>query len=609
MIFLTVAFISAAVVYAFTLNKTATLITGMLNLIGSYLMLPTIAWGFYDLFGVAFFSAVVGLGAVLIGADVNRANTDKAAWGKSGGIILFGIVSALFVMVSINSSAIFHHNDYRALIGEVDAGTFSTETSPIDIEQIRVVDQKLAQRLGEKRLGEDPALGSKVELGEMNIQQINGRLYWAGMLNHSGFWKWWRNSSGTPGYIIVSATDPQDTRLIRNIDGEDINLRHNFGALFGDDPARHIYTSGYATVGLTDFTFEVDDNFRPYLVVTVIDRTISFGGTNVTGVVVLDVQTGDLEEYSIENAPDWIDRIQPTHIVDRQLRWWGEYVEGWFNFSDNNKLTTSDGMSLVYGNDGNAYWYTGLTSVGADESTVGFVLVDSRTKDVRRYNQSGATEKAAMRSAEGAVQEKEYDATFPILYNVGGRPTYFLTLKDNGGLVKSMAFVSVENFQIVGIGDNVRSAYRTYRRNLLKGNNGIAPDTNIDLQTSSGVVQRIRVVRNSDGMSQFYLVISSLDSLAFIGSPDMGPELILTEPGDEVTVRYETGRNISVDIMTFDNHSMEFRKTEEQIAVEQRSAEVQQQLRTERDAQNADTRWENMTDEEKAEFLRNRENN
>ena len=58
---------------------------------------------------------------------------------------------------------------------------------------------------------------------------------------------------------------------------------------------------------------------------------------------------------------------------------------------------------------------------------------------------SGATEMAAQSSAEGKVQQFGYRASFPMIINLDGQPTYFMTLKVNAGLIKQYAFVSVSN--------------------------------------------------------------------------------------------------------------------------------------------------------------------
>ena len=136
----------------------------------------------------------------------------------------------------------------------------------------------------------------------------------------------------------------------------------------------------------------------------------------------------DSNEYSIEDAPTWVDRIQPSEFVFDQIHDWGEYVEGYWNFANENKLEPSNGISLIYGSNNRSYWYTGITSVGSDEGTVGFILVDTRTKESIWYKQKGATEIAAQRSAMGKVQEKRYAASFPITYNINGIPTYVCLL-------------------------------------------------------------------------------------------------------------------------------------------------------------------------------------
>lgn len=111
-------------------------------------------------------------------------------------------------------------------------------------------------------------------------------------------------------------------------------------------------------------------------------------------------------------------------------------------------LQSTDGYNYIVIDD-DVYLYTCLTSVSKDASNVGFALINLRTKEGKYYHISGAEEYSAMSSAEGKVQNLKYKATFPILVNAGGEPTYFLSLKDSSNLVKMYAFVSVKNYQIV----------------------------------------------------------------------------------------------------------------------------------------------------------------
>lgn len=38
------------------------------------------------------------------------------------------------------------------------------------------------------------------------------------------------------------------------------------------------------------------------------------------------------------------------------------------------------------------------------------------------------------------------------MYNILGKPTYVMSLKDKAGLVKMVSFVSVEDYSVLGLG-------------------------------------------------------------------------------------------------------------------------------------------------------------
>ncbi|MPN24483.1 hypothetical protein SDC9_171882 [bioreactor metagenome] len=215
-------------------------------------------------------------------------------------------------------------------------------------------------------------------------------------------------------------------------------------------------------------------------------------------------------------------------------------------------LLPSEGTSLVYGKDGKSYWYTGITSAGADESTVGFMLVNSRTKEAKLYMQTGATETAAMTTAEGKVQEKNYKATFPVMYNILGKPTYVLGLKDKADLVKMVAFVSVEDYSIIGMGDTKEDAYRNYKEALESKGDNVDFNTSENLQKAEGTVSRINQDVKS-GNTTYYVTLSDNKELIFTGTSKISTELPLTMVGDKVSISYDkTDANI-MSIADFDN--------------------------------------------------------
>lgn len=487
-------------------------------------------------------------------------DVENAVWNLSKGNInakiALVVVVAGMVFPFITSTPLFRANEYRELLGNVKVSEFTEDVSPVDVNNIRVVDREVAYKLAEKKLGEIPAIGSVAKLGGLNIQSVNGELYWVAPLEHRSILKWFTNKQGTPGYVMVSATNSQDVRLIKELNGEPINLKYITSAYFNDNVKRHIYLNGHITEGLIDYTFEIDDDGTPYWVVSTYKHLIGYEGSDVTGVITVNAITGEINKYSIENAPQWIDRIQPESIVTEQINYWGEYVSGFWNalLSQKGVLSASPGMSLVYGNDGESYWYTGLTSVGGDQSTVGFVLVNTRTKEVKMYKQAGATEYAAMSSAQGKVQEKGYAATFPAMYNISGTPTYAMSLKDNAGLVKMFAFVSVSDYTIVGIGETKEVALRDYKEKLKSSGNNVEINSGIDKKTVEGKVLRINQ-EVIDGNSYYNLVIDTLRENIFTSRSSVSKELTLTVPGDNIKIEYEESESKTKvrDMVSFDN--------------------------------------------------------
>ncbi|MFA8437126.1 MAG: hypothetical protein ACEPOZ_21675 [Marinifilaceae bacterium] len=525
---------------------------------------PVLKYGFYALPFWIFFVSTILFGVELSFSLKHKNYVLTSIFGGIAGIALL-----CFTFIPLFTTwAMFHSEKHQNLIGEVKIGkSFTEQVAPISTEKIRIVDEAMAYRLGDKVLGAQPSLGSQVDLGKFNIQKVGDKLYWVAPLLHSGYFKWKKNKSGTPGYVLVSATNERDVKLIQNTNGKEVRIKYQPNAYFSDNLQRHIYKNGYMKQGFTDFTFEINDQGSPYWVVTLYKKEIGFGGRNASGVITVDAASGEIKEYSIDKAPAWIDRIQPEDFIVSQLNSWGEYVKGFWNFSNEQKLTTTKGISLVYGENNRSYWYTGLTSVGADEGTVGFVLVDTRTKETVWYKQVGATEKAARQSAMGKVQEKGYIASFPITYNINGIPTYVMSLKDQAGLVKMIAMVGIEDYTIVGAGTTMKETLRAYKNAYNSKGNAIAPDSMMETFSIETTVERIsQDIRN--GNTFYYLLLKDYEDKIFIGSSQISGELPITRAKDKVKVIYDDGSNEQVDIISFDNVDIQLRKSDAQKRVE-----------------------------------------
>ncbi|HJV77958.1 MAG TPA: hypothetical protein VJ602_06200 [Paludibacter sp.] len=524
-----------------------------------YMNMPTISYGF-----TGFPALLIVLTGIWIFLNnpfkviQTQNNAPSFKIGKPGRIPLI-LLAVLLVYITIvpvlTSWALFRTNDYRDLIGKVETeSNLSSHMLPISIEKIRVVDQPLAQLLGDKVLGSQSALGSQVTLGTFNIQKVNNDLYWVAPLLHSGFFKWQKNMQGTNGYVMVNACNERDVKLVQEINGKKVYIKYQSEAYFFDNLERYLYFHGYYNVGLTDYSFEIDDAGTPYWVVTKYKKTIGFAGEEAQGVVIVNAQTGEINDYSIANTPKWVDRIQPGEFIETQLNNWGNYVKGFWNFSNEGKLKITESVSMVYGEDNNAYWYTGLTSVGSDESTVGFVLVNTRTKKAVWYKQSGATEFAAQNSAKGKVQEKGFSASMPIPYNINNIPTYVLTLKDNGGLVKMYAMVAIEDYTIVGVGNTLREALMAYKNAFNQSGNKITTKSKTEKNIIKSVITRINGdVKN--GNTYYYFTLRNFPKI-FIGSTQISNDFPLTNLGDSVYVTFDNDNQDVIDISSFKNKNI-----------------------------------------------------
>lgn len=467
-------------------------------------------------------------------------------------------VGALYFMAVIAFSPITMYKAHRSLIGQVEEVEFSDEIKHIDLKQLPTIDKELAYKLADKKLGEVPSLGSQVDIGNLTLQSIDGQLYYVGPLEHSSVFKWFANSEGTKGYVKISATNQNDVKLVTDLNGKEIRLKYIESACIFSDIKRYAYLKDMKA-GHTDFIFELDDEGKPYWVITRYDNGIGIIERKALGTLIIDAQTGESNIYDIENTPSWVDRIQPTKYINNYLEKWGRLVHGVLNFSDKDKLKTTEGMNIIFNNN-ECYYVTGITSVGNDEGLVGFTLTNTRTGKTIMYKTSGATENASMKSAEGKVQQFGYSATFPYLINIQSEPTYFMTLKDSNGLVKQYAMVNVKNYNTVAVGDTLQTTLNRYIE--------VLTNTSISLEGSNseasivGEVERIGLVVK-EGSSIYDIKIKGEQSL-FSVSTETSREVALTNVGDKVSIRFiKVGDGKYIITNSFENLSLEQESTQQ----------------------------------------------
>ena len=479
-----------------------------------------------------------------------RSRIDKIGMPKMGKVFVLIALAPWIILIIVNifSSVIFNQDKFYKQMQAPEVRTFSSDVQAIDISQVPVVDKNLAAVLADKMLGENPNLGSQATLGDPTIQKVNNKLVWVVPLEHSGFFKWLSNSKGTPGYIVVSATDSSDVTYV-----DKFPIKYQPNAYFFDNLERHVRFNGGFFTGITDYSFEINDEGTPYWVVTTYKNVAGFSLPEADGVLIVDAATGQETRYTLANVPKWVDRVQPESYITTQLNNQGEYVHGIFNFSNKDKFQTSANHAIVY-NAGRCYLFTVLTSVGSDQSSIGFMLVDMVTKKPYMYKISGSTEDAAQKSAEGKVQSFGYIATYPLITNVGGTPSYFMTLKDDAGLVKQFAFVSVKNINMVGTADTIQGAMDNYNNAIENGSVG-SIDTTSKKLTITGTVFRISSVINA-GNTIYKFILDEKPNIIFTAVAGVSDTLTLTREGDNVSITYLDTTKTTIEATKFDNNTI-----------------------------------------------------
>ncbi len=437
-------------------------------------------------------------------------------------------VLVLGLLFSVIGAQIFNAKKYNQLINITD-GDFSKDVAEISMEQIPIVDRDTASRLAQRELGEMSDLVSQFEIQDLYTQiNFKGKPVRVTPLVYGDIIKWFNNQKeGIPAYITIDMTT-QKTNLVRLKEG----LKYSESEYFMRDLNRALRFK-YPTKIFDSISFEIDDDGTPYWVASTIKYQIGFwSGSDVEGVVLLNAVTGESKFYKVNEIPSWVDQAYDSDMILEQLNYNGKYRSGYLNsiFGQKGVLQTTEGYNyLAIGDD--VYLYTGMTSVTSDESNVGFVLTNLRTKETKYYTCPGAEEYSAMSSAEGQVQNLKYTATFPLLLNISNRPTYFMSLKDSAGLVKMYAFVDVNQYQIVGTGNTVESAKEDYISKLKNEN---VP--NVDEGETETITGKIKNISSAvvNGNTTYYILLDNNETI-FTVSISYSDNLPFAKVGDTVT--------------------------------------------------------------------------
>ena len=458
----------------------------------------------------------------------------------------------LLLLLAFFSDPLFNATAY-ASIRQVTTSDFSADLSEsVGTDSIALMDTASAQMLGDREIGSLSHVVSQFDVSWDYTQiDYNGKPVKVAALDYAGFFKWWNNRhAGVEGYVTV---DPVSmSASFHTCEG----MKYVPSAFWGQDARRHLWQE-YPTLMLDNLHFEIDEEGKPYYVASIIEKTVAvFGGHTVSGCVVMDPVTGDTVRYDVQDTPRWVDVVFDGNLLCEQYNWYGAYQNGYWNSvfakKDCKQVTTytvsenaeedleDDAPISDYGyvaKDGDIWIYTGITSVNGDSSNIGFLLANERTGESRYYAIAGADEKSAMAAAEGEVQEKRYQASFPSLINIDGHPTYIMVLKDSGGLVKLYATVNVEQYNLVTTADTQAECIAKYRQLLGIDQPEKPADDTTDTTVTLADIQHVVI----DGNTYLYL-IDTEDNIYRAKAADH-ESMLLLKVGDKVTLTH-TGKTV-----------------------------------------------------------------
>ena len=452
------------------------------------------------------------------------------------------VILVFFVGLLMGEPFIPGNAERYATVLKTTEGDFAKDIEEVDYADVPVIDRASAQLLGSRAMGSIPEFVSQFEISPA-YSQINyqGRPVRVSPLTYADLFKWLSHrGAGIPAYVLVDMVT-QEAEVVRL----EKPIRYSESEPLARNIDRYVQLK-YPTYMFDQKSFELDEDGTPWWVLPVQKRTIGlFEGTTIQRVVLVNACTGETEDYAIGDCPTWVDRAYPSDLIIQQYNWSGAYRGGWLNswLGQQGVVRTTLGTDgelgynyLAQGDD--IYLYTGVSSVTADSSNVGFILVNQRTGESHYYPVAGATEDSAQASAEGQVQNLKYEATYPLLLNVAGQPTYFMALKDNAGLVKMYAMINVEHYQSVATGSTVAATQESYLQMLASSgalSEEEAATSGAEVEVSGKIASVAQAV--IDGNSHFYLTLEGDSSIYDVALPGL-VEVVRYGVGSDVTLSY-----------------------------------------------------------------------
>lgn len=476
------------------------LISAVLTIIAGgivyYMMLPALNFKDVNMYIFIMVLTVLFMVFFALACKANK-KIERREYIKKKSKVPVIIVAALVVVMAVGwlcGATIFRASSYNKLM-PVTTSEFSTDFEKLSVDSVPRVDESRALTLADQQLGSLSEYKSQYVVSNTTTMiNYNNRPVRVAYLEYADVFKWFNNTKeGVPAYMIIDLIS-QKVTVVNCVEQFGSCIQYSPTELFNEKLIRHIRFQ-YPTELLDTPNFEISDDGHPYWITPVLDKTIGlFGGTDVNGAIITDALSGesvyyDIEQVRSDESLQWIDVVYSANLLVQQYDYYGKFQNGFWNsiIFQNDVSQASQGNGYIAMDD-DVWIYTGVTSSESDASNFGFILSNQRTKETRYYENGGAIETAAQQSAEDAVQNYQYAATFPILLDIEGQPTYFMSLYGSSNTVKGYALVNLADKTIVGTGivDEMKSDAKALNAAVenyiqaLKDKNIIGTDINVD---------------------------------------------------------------------------------------------------------------------------------
>ena len=546
------------------------LTTVVVGAVAYYIMIPALNFkspDFYTFF-ILLIAVFTGSFYLFIGAGKK---VERKEYFKKRSIVPIIMIAVLVVVMVVGwlvGSTFFRAKSYSNLV-TVQESDFSEDFKDIKYDEVPRLDAATSKVLADQQLGSLSEYKSQYVVSSVSTQiNYQGTPVRVAYLEYADVFKWFNNTkNGLPAYMLIDLVS-QKVTAVNCIEKFGEGIKYSPTELFNEKLVRHLRFQ-FPTAILDAPNFEINDDGYPYWITPVLDKTIGlFGGTDVKGAIITDALTGESNYYNIEtirtdSTLNWIDVVYNQNLLVEQYNYHGKLSNGFWNsiIFQNDVNIASQGNGVIAMDD-DVWVYTGVTSSEADASNFGFILCNQRTKELRYYQKGGAMESSAQESAADAVQNYGYRAIFPILLDIEGQPTYFMSLYGDSYTVKGYALVNLDDKTIVGTGlldteksdvnalnaavENYIAALKDKNKvdinanaddyKVTDDNTSVTDTVNDEAKTVTGVVTDVKTAVNN-GNTVYYLQI---ENKYYYISVNECMNVLLVSAGDTVTVTYTT---------------------------------------------------------------------